>query len=89
MSRQLNFINLFNIKFKLRSVVSGPRDLLFFVTTIIQKEDFYIEMNADDKVSSILYYKISRQRIRQKEHKANEIEKKIFMYVNSSFWMAR
>ena len=82
------FINAFNLHFKLGEVVHGPGTLRFFGMNIIQNEDYSISIHADDKLKQLEPFPISRSRRRQVDDKMNDIEKKSFMSINASIgWL--
>ena len=78
------FIEHFNSIYELGSVASGPGELRFYGTNVIQLDDFTIEINAEDKMSSISQYEFSRQRRKQIEEPINYLEKNAFMSFNST-----
>lgn len=78
------FIDDFNRVFELGSVVSGPGEMRFFGTNLLQKDDMSVEIDVDDKLSNVFEYSFLRQRRKQMEEQVNDLEKKSFMSVNST-----
>lgn len=81
-------IQQFDQTFKLGTVASGPGKLRFFGINTIQKEDMTICTDADDKLDSLNEYSPTRVRRKQSDAPVNDLEKSVFVSINSSLgWM--
>lgn len=78
------FLDVFDSRFKLGTINSGPGKLRFFGINTVQHEDFTVATDADDKLESVSEYPITRQRRKDSDDDINAIEKSAFASVNSS-----
>lgn len=82
------FIECFNRKFKLGTIVKAPGAMKFYGMSIIQLEDFSCTIDADDKLDAIEGFLLSRVRRRQLESTLNNVELSAFKPGNSSIgWL--
>lgn len=75
---------MFNQKFTLGTVHSGPGKLRFFGFNTEQAEDFKIQTNEDDKLHEMTEYQISLVRRKKYNEPLNALEKEYFASTNSS-----
>lgn len=82
------FLAGFDARFELGTVAHGPGSLRFYGMNIVQNEDMTCSIDANDKLSALEPYPITRLRRRQTEEPLNSVEKSAFMSLNSSLgWL--
>lgn len=83
-----DFIERFNKKFELGTVVRGPGSFKFYGISMSQDEDLSSSVNADEKLNLIDSFPLSRVRRRQCNSSLTSVEMSAFMSVNSSIgWL--
>lgn len=74
--------------FKFGTAVHGPGNLRFYGMIILQNDDYFCNINFDDKLSALEPYPITRLRRLEFKLIIAEIEKSAFMSLTSSFgWL--
>lgn len=79
------FIDKFQVKFKLGTIQKEPSILRFFGVHISQSEDMSITNDESDKLEAISEPQISLFRYKQPDYIINNIEKSTFPSINCSF----
>lgn len=83
-----DLINKIQKKYELGTVVYGPGSFLFFGLQVCQEIDSSITIQADEKISSLECYPITRQRRKESSILLNELEMSSFRSINSSIgWL--
>ncbi len=82
------FIDDFNAKFKLGTIIRGPGKLRFFGLQVVQEKDLSICVDGNEKLNKIEPYPISNVRRKNYTEPLDQVEKHAFMSINSSLgWL--
>lgn len=82
------FVKMFNSKFKLGSVMSGPGSLRFYGLNIHQSNDMSSVIDGNEKLQALQPVPLTRTRRKASTDKLNDIEKTSYMSIASSInWL--
>lgn len=77
-----NLVNKFVAKFKLAETVHGACVLRLCDLKMTENADYFMQINADNKLNSIKPYPLLRARRRKLEEEANQVECRAAMSIN-------
>lgn len=77
-----------NHKFKLGTIFHGPGLFRYYGLNILQHEDFSAEIDAEDKLSAVEAFPLTRMRRKEFDAPLNVVERRSFSSLNSSIsWL--